>query len=77
MVTDGEGHAVAGAMVPICGEATCRVETTDADGAVNLELTPCPYETHLLMAPTGYTRPDTTYALPKESGTLVITLDKE
>lgn len=77
MVADAEGCAVPGAMIQICDDATCRVETTDAEGAVKLELTPYPYEIHVLMAPAGYTKPDTLYAMPKEGGTLVITLEKE
>ncbi len=77
LVTDAEGYAVPGAMVQICDDETCRVETTDADGAVKLEMKPYPYEIHLLMAPAGYKAPGQIYTLPKEGGSLTITLEKK
>ncbi len=75
-VTDADGKPVAGAMVKICDEDTCRVETTDENGEVRFTAERYAYEILILKAPDGFKPNAETFVLPEAGGEIEIRLEK-
>ena len=76
--SDADGAPVKGVIANVCDENTCSLVTSDETGCVTLELSPYPYQIHVLTVPQGYSF-DTAQAFtaPEQGGEMAFTLTKE
>lgn len=75
---DQNGQPVPGVMVQVCDAATCRVFTTDENGAVAFTDAAFAWEIHALRLPEGYEGDTNTITLaPVEGGELIFTVTRQ
>lgn len=73
---DQNGAPVAGALIQICDDSTCRVAQSNADGLHSFTSAPCSWEIHVLAPPSGYTADSEALTAPFTGGEITLTLNK-
>ncbi|MCR4908347.1 MAG: TlpA family protein disulfide reductase [Lachnospiraceae bacterium] len=76
-VSDTEGNLIEGAMIQLCDDSTCRMESTDQSGLAVFNVDQSEYTVHVLKQPEGYKKDNQEYKFPAEYSDLHIILEEE
>ena len=74
-IQDNEGHGVPGVTVQLCTDSTCKLLTTDENGAIAYDGDESSCEIHIFSVPEGYEETDHVFTVDKGVKT-IINLDK-